>query len=133
MAKKTSVSKKQEGHVGDGKSERVAFRGYINYTPTADDKERLLSLVASGSSPLDQLADVLLQGYRCGVTWDSYHQCFTASLYDQDADRPTSGYNLGARANDPYSALTRILFLHVHVFEGNWLQAVDRQREQDNW
>jgi len=41
MPKKASVNRKEEGHVGNGKQTRVAFKGYVNYTPTANDKERL--------------------------------------------------------------------------------------------
>lgn len=131
--RKVSKSAKDDGHVSNGGQPRVAFKGYLNFTPTAADKTALRDFLASGGQPLDWLVNVLSNGYRMSVSLDTYHAAFSASLYDTDSQRNTAGWNLAQRADDPYSAITRLLFVHVELLEGNWLSLVDARPKTDVW
>lgn len=124
---------KKDGHTGRAGRPRVAFRGYVNYTPTKEDKESLTLGLADGWNVAEHLESVLLGGYRIGINWDNYNSAYAASLYCQNADSSNAGWTLSARASNPDSALVRVLWLHFHVFREDWSSALERSREADEW
>lgn len=132
-ARKGNSQRKVEGQTASNGGQRVKWQGYINYTPTAQDKRTLRDMLSSGADPLDRLGEFLMAGYKQSLSWDSYHQAFSATLYDQNPTSPTAGFCLVARGGDPFSALTRLAFLHAYVFEGDWSKALETGKPVDEW
>lgn len=126
-------SRKKDGHTGRAGKPRVAFRGYVNYTPTEQDKKTLKELLQNGWDAWSEVPGILLDGYRLGVSYDTYHDCFSAALYCTDESNGNGGWNLPARASDAYSAVVRAIFLHVYVFERDWSSAVEAHKHDQEW
>jgi len=133
MARKGNSQRKDEGHVSPNTRQRVAFKGYINYTPTAIDKAGLRAELAAGNRPSDRLADFILSGLRFGCSFDAYHSAFSATFYDTNLDSPSAGYTLVARADTVWSAIERLCYLHAHVFSGDWSTALSPETRTDEW
>lgn len=118
---KLNTNPKSDGHVSNKRgSGRVAWQGYVNYTPTADDKRNLKAMLASGNRPSDALPDVLLAGYKLSITYDTYHSSFSATLYCQIEGSPDAGKALSQRAGNVDSAIERLLFVHCFVLVEGW-------------
>lgn len=130
---KGTKSAKKEGHVGRAGKSRVAFRGYVNYTPNEQDKAQLKEMLSGGWDAWGEITDILTGGYKISISWDGYHDCFSAALYCTDEGNGNSGWNLPARASDPYSALVRAIFLHVYILSGDWSGAVEAHRRDEEW
>lgn len=122
----------KEGHVGSAK-ERVPFKGYVNVTITQEMKLELKELLERGYNLEERLEDVILDGYRLGVTFDHYHQSFAASLYCQNKDNGNAGWTLAARAGNARAAIVRLLYLHLVHYEGEWGDGSTSGNAADEW
>lgn len=128
---RTNKQEKQDGHQsGRASKPRAKFMGYVNYSPSEGDKRELREFLQDGQRPSDDLADILLNGYRLNVSWDSYNSSFSASLYCTDVESPNAGWTLSQRAGNVDAALERVIFVHVHVLHGDWSVA---SRKTDEW
>ena len=118
-----------------GKSSRAAkpqFKGFINYSPTSDDKRGFSAYHADSNDIIYELDNVLDDSYKLSVTVDKSNSAVVASLFDQHPTRGSGGYILSSRGSDAFTAIRRVLYLHVIVLEGEWLAAMDTT-DPDAW
>lgn len=128
-----NAQQKQDSNTTSSGKQKVKFNGYVNYTPTEQDKHELRELLAAGHDLLDELYDEVADNYKLSIMWDSYHQSFAATLYAMDANCVNAGWTLSQRANDPWSAVSRLLYVHLRVFERDWTSAISGAKKVDEW
>lgn len=130
--RKTNQQKKDDGHTAKGK-QRVKWQGYVNYTPTEQDRAGLSAAIDGGFDAEHESMQIMREGYRLSMGFDEYHGCYSASLYCQNSSSTNAGWNLSVRATDPFTAFTRLVYLHVYVLGGDWNTAQSGGWSDENW
>lgn len=128
--KSKSLSGSQNGNSNG--AARPPFKGFVNYTPTSDDKRGFDDYLASGHDPILELDRVLDAGIKLSVSLDKTNVAAVASLYDNNPKSPSAGYVLSSRGGDAFTAIRRVIFLHLVILESDWLDAVD-STDPDAW
>lgn len=72
---------------------------------------------ASGNTLIDAVVETLQGDYRIGLSWDTDHDCFTASLTGRDESLNPSKC-ITMRSKDWHKALGAVVYVHTVVFDG---------------
>ena len=114
-----AVSKVDSPITGRGKA-KVVWQGYVNVTINESMKRGLVELGDLGAFVDKSMRDLEDGVYDVKIRWDSYNQCWQASLYCTFAGHPNAGWCLALRGSDWFSALGRLLYIHFMVYETLW-------------
>jgi len=67
------------------------------------------------------IPETILEGYKLGVSWDAYNNCWIATLTGK-GDKCINDYRvLTARADDYYEVQAMLIYKHIEVYHrGKW-------------
>lgn len=125
-------AKKDSPRTGRGK-QKVDWRGYINWQPTAEDKARLEAMKQHNFKTDDLLEEAILDGYRFSWSWDDYNSSYTASLYCTDPENSNAGWCATMRGSTLVAALERVLFFHYVIANRDWDSVSSPAPNGDKW
>lgn len=108
------------------------WKGYVNWSATASDKESVVRLFESGKWSMgDAVAQFTESGYSVAFGWDKAGNCNRITVTGKDKPCDNIGYTLSIRASTPDKCLG--LAYHYHWIicgGGDWL--VDKKGD-DIW
>lgn len=105
---------------------------FVNYDLTKEDKLELQKLNPSWDSLAKEVAQLVKEGYKLTIGWDSYSDCLAVWLIGQKATA-NDGLILPSRANDLRKAIASVVYKHKAVFEGMWHTRVIESRPSDDF
>lgn len=111
----------------------ASFKGFINYTPSEEDKDACNSLRQSNDIVGSTLSRVLEGGYKLSCVYVEKNACYSATLFCKDTSNAFAGWCLSMRAGDPITAVERVLWLHYYHLREDWSNAVEDGGEADVW
>lgn len=109
---------------------KAEWKGYhkINLTP-AD--ELAFEVWRGENKPTWGWLGILANnGYKFSVSWDSYHEGVSASLYCTESKMEWAGYTLSAWAGDVDTAVELLMFKHYAMCSERWEIAPDKRESQ---
>ena len=128
--KKVQPSKRTTGR--KAARERVEFKGYLNRNISADEKVTYRSDLEAGWRWDEKAEELISDGLNLKWSWDSYNEAFAATLYDTNADSDHAGYCLSFRGPEPFEAMSRLVWVHTVLLEGNW-NNISEVGDSDEW
>ncbi len=131
MSKHSSSPRSNSQSNKKRKSAKVEFRGYVNYSPTQQDKAEFDTWASSGEVWYDAVPSLLQSNYKLSVAYDDNNEAFRASVFAQNPADVNAGWCLTMRAADPVTAIMRVLFVHEVVMGGDWSDWF--QRKLSDW
>ncbi len=125
-----TTKKKDDPKTSRGKA-KAPWQGYVNWAFDRIDKAKFKEW-SQGRNVFDNdLPDLITAGYKVSLSYDEYNKATVGSLYCHDSEDPNGGWCLTARAQDPYEALLRVMFIHYICFEGVWPE--NPPEDDDAW
>ncbi len=93
---------------------------FVNWSLT-DDQKKTLKATPFNLADLDNALIGLTQGgYKLTVSFDTYRECYTASLVPQGENNPNKGYILTGKGSTPLKATKQVLYIHYEIMDGDW-------------
>lgn len=117
---------------GREKAPKVVFKGYLSFTPNAEEKNAYREAVQSGFDWREFLDDAISTGLNVKVAWDGYNQAATATLYCTDANSDDAGWTLSVRAESAEQALSRCIFVHFVILQRRW-DVLRERKDSTEW
>lgn len=114
---------------------KVEWQGYVTFELATAQKKALDKFIENKNDPIDWLPGIALDGvYEVKCKWDAYNNCWVASLYCSKYGHENAGWALPCRANDFWTALRRLAFVHQEVLKGQWhVGANDTGWNDEKW
>lgn len=135
MSKKPSYTPKSDSKFTARNKPKVEWQGYVNFEVQKTHKAALDAMVKAGNDPLLWLPKIAADGvYEVKAKWDTYNNCWVASLYCAKHGHESAGWALPCRASDYWDALRRLAFVHVEVLHESWsIGANDFGWDDEKW
>lgn len=133
MPRTAKSTSRKSADASPAKPKKATFRKFIRYTATPDNIAEFKRLLRDGVDPIVYIDDVITQGYKVSFSSVSDGQSFNASIYCENPDLENAGLGFSAFAGNAFDAARIALFLHVHVFGDDWLDALEKKNGQDVW
>lgn len=97
--------------------------GYVNWNPTATDREKVVDFMGNGSF---DISEYLLQldesGYSSTFSYDENNSCHRLSVTGKGERCPNKGYTLSVRASSPVRCVAlAAYYVYVLCESGDWL------------
>lgn len=89
---------------------------------TPEELDQFSVWVEKNSKKLDTiLPEVCLEGYKLGISWDAYNNCWIATFTGK-GEKCVNDYRvLTARSDDYYEVQAMLIFKHIEVYHrGRW-------------
>jgi len=113
------------------KQQEIEFQGYIEVRLDEEGKKEFKKWRAS-TEDLDSVLQKLTEGgYRLSMSYDDYNGASMCSMTTRDAQSENAGWVLVGRGSSPVSALYQVLFKHLVVTSGMWVNF--RQSSRNDW
>lgn len=114
MTKKTAAV---PAKVNDG------WKGYVNWSPMADDRDKVLSLMGKDDyDPGEYLLQLGEAGYTTSFSYDEANSCHRVSFTGKGKHCPNQGYTLSIRASSPGCCLgLGVYYIFILCESGDWL------------
>lgn len=122
--------KKDSSRTAEGR-EKVKWQGYVNWSMSHVDKKVYKAWGEHRSVYENEVPSIIESGYSIKLSFDDYHQSVVCGLFCQNPTDANAGWCLTARAEDPYEALCRAMFIHYVCFDGLW--PTERELDTDGW
>lgn len=97
---------------------------FINVPLSSDDKSRLEDMLAQRSFPIDQILDLVQQGYKVSLSHDSKNSSFICSITDSDENSPAYKCILTGRGSSALNAWYAVCYRHMVLLKGDWTSNV---------
>lgn len=108
---------------------KAAWRGFVNYSLTAGDKEALKSGVVEYADAWDGVLDLVMRGYKASITYDDKNSSWVFSMTCQTTEEVNAGLTLSGRGGTLDGAVCSLWYRHENVMGGDWTKYVERQQE----
>lgn len=100
---------------------KVEWQGYVTFELATSHKKALDTALENHNDPLDWLPRIALDGvYEVKCKWDTYNNCWVATLYCSKSGHENAGWALPCRSGDFWTALRRLAFVHIEVLKEQW-------------
>jgi hypothetical protein len=121
------MTSKSRGNKLDTKS--PDFKGFVNYSLRDSDKEDAKKWLneIDVEAVLGKMID---NGYKASLSSDARSGRYLASLSIKEGEN--AGWILTARGSTPFTALGRVIYLHVRVFQGGGWD-VEGNYDDEQW
>jgi hypothetical protein len=106
-----------------GKPAKAASPGdfrFINVDFTEDMKKKVVAWMGSGVDVWSIVERVVGQGYRVGIQYDERNDCYSASLTNRGGPSAFRNACITARGGDAWTAVGRVIGLHVAIADEDW-------------
>lgn len=105
---------------------KADWKGYHKVNLDKADEVLFETWATTNTPTLTDLDILANNGYKFSVSWDSYHEGVSASLYCNDAKMDWAGYTLTAWAGDTETATKLLFFKHYVLCQEHWEIAPDK-------
>jgi len=102
--------KRRENKAKQKENQNVGFKGFINATPSQDDKTNFAGWLGEPDVFSDALDDATTRGYKIAVTYEPNGDYYRATAVTWNGDDPNAGVILSCRAGDALRALARCVW-----------------------
>lgn len=120
---KTRDPKWYEGNNGEGKQTKgqtfVPAR-FVRGELSQEEKDHCKRQAWKPDEVLEQIDQLLPEGYKFTVSWDSGNDCYGAWLVASREGHRHSGFILSGRGPTVLAALAVLLYKHYTKFDGQW-------------
>jgi hypothetical protein len=119
-----AASKNLKSKLGKGKSTEKEFewKGFINVSLSADQKEQYSAWDIQDQDVWDGLASYAQSGYKINLSFNRQNDKFNVTFTGQPECGENSGYAVSAFAKTPYSAARVALFKVSSVLPEVWTE-----------
>lgn len=93
---------------------RADFSGWVNVEIPRADKEKVDEFGAT-TLYADAMKDVIVNGHRISLSYDSEEEVFVATTFMTDADHPCAGLMVSQRSDDIWRALLKLVYAHSEI------------------
>jgi hypothetical protein len=124
-----SKSRKRNGASSGG--DKADFAGFVNYSPTAEQKEQYAKWVADSDSVDLLLSDTVADGYKFTIGWDRESRCYVGSVAIWTPGHPDAGIVLTLRAQFVTTIVTKLLFALLEAYPDGLAAHLVRPRQLD--
>ena len=121
MAAKKSVSKKPV---------KVDFKGYLRVNLTDEQDAAFEVWKQSQTVQLSDFDILLNMGFKFSLSWDSYHDGVSASLFANDPKLSWAGWILTAWDDNAADAILLLFYKHYVICEEDWEHFYDVVEKQ---
>lgn len=94
---------------------------FVNVNLTNDDRQA----IKAWSLTLEDLDNAFLklveEGHRVNVSYDSFNQCFSATLNQTDEKHRNAPLLLSGKGSTPLKALKQVMYIHWKLLDGDWV------------
>jgi len=108
------------------------FVGYVNYTPSADEKA-VFDEWCDSASFWETLHASVEDGVNLSLKVDAKNSCYVASGTQRREASPNAGQVVTARASEPHKALARLLFILAILGRKESWSATAPVNDPDRW
>lgn len=116
----------------NGKVADAEWRGYINVSLSEDDK-RQFEVWSMEGDPWEVMTEAVRDGVVLTVKLSPGNSGFLASATQRRTDSVNAGLAVTARANEPWKALVRVLFLLARLGVTTSWELVQPVADDDRW
>lgn len=113
------------------RQQEIEFQGYIEVRLDEEGKKEFKRWKASIGDLDDTLMKLCEGGYRLSMSYDDYNGAYMCSMTTKDAQSENAGWVLVGRGNSPVSAMQQVVFKHLVVTSGMWVNF--RQSSRNDW
>ena len=106
------------------------FKGFIQCDLTDKQKAALKASAFTLEDGDSAIAKLNEQGYKFGLSYDSYNSCYQCSMNCGIEDSVNNGWCLTGRGSSPMKALKQVLYKHFQVFREDWTHGMGVSREE---
>lgn len=135
MARSEEVAKgsrSANGKKPKGKPKSGEFR-FININVTEDMKRRVAAWAEGETDVWRYVEELVGQGYRVGVAYDGYNDCYSASLTNKSGPSDYRNACITLRGATGWDALVRLVGIHYAVAGENWTTFEEPVSPDDLW
>lgn len=93
------------------RDERADFVGYVNVTLTEEDRSDFEGWASDNDLFQETYIEALVSGYQFTTKFDAGSDCYMVSVSSWDRSKTDAGIIYTGRANLPYLALTKCLYV----------------------
>lgn len=93
---------------------------FVNISLSKQHEQHLKELVASGKLGVELAFDLVSEGYKFSVNYDSNNHSYVASFTSYPAEDRRSCVILTGRGSNPLNAIFSLLYKHLVISEGLW-------------
>lgn len=105
---------------------------YLSRALTKEEKVRFKNWLGGGLDLEKLVLGIVDGGMKLSMSFDSYNDCYSASITRQPEDPKDPVEVLVGRGSSPLGALYGTLFRHYILFEGSWDFEETRQTDLDD-
>lgn len=114
-AEAAKPSSRQAKGVGSGE-----WQGFVNVTLPPGAKQAWQAWHEMGTPLTDGLDRMLLDGYKITLKYEEQNDCYSAFCTGATSDHNNSGWGLSERSGSSAVALSRLVYIHTVVLNGDW-------------
>lgn len=119
------------GKLKPQQSNSFTQKTFVNVPLTAEHKASIKDWHIDLSGLDDMLLKLLETDIRVTMSYDSYNQCYSATLAHTDDKHPDFLYLLSGKGSTPLKSVKQVLYIHEILLEHNWAAfSLSRQREE---
>lgn len=133
--KKPTQSPRTDSKFTANRKPKVEWQGYVNFEISKEQKTALNQAIKNNNDPLLWLPQIAADGvYEIKAKWDSYNNCWVATIYCAKYGHDNAGWALPCRAADFWDSLRRVAFVHSEVLQGEWhVTKLDNGWDDEKW
>jgi hypothetical protein len=107
------------------KQTKVEWKGYLRVNLTPEQEKHFDVWFPSQTIQLSDVGILANNGYKFSISWDSFHNGVSVSLYANDAKLSYAGWTLTAWASSVEEAIAMLFYKHYIVCEEDWEHFTD--------
>jgi len=134
-SERTGTTRKKDSNVTAHNKPKVEWQGYVTFELNEAHKKGLDKAVSNENDPLLWLPKIAIDGvYEIKTKWDTYNNCWVATIYCSKFGHENAGWALPARAANYWDALRRVAYVHLEVLKEGWhVGANDTGWKDEKW
>lgn len=113
-------NKKGKPNASSTQSNAMANARFINIALTKEQSAFLKAKQFTSDDAFAHLERLLDDGYKLSVSYDDYHNCFSASLVPIGVDHMHAGFILAGKGSSALKAVKQLMYIHYELLDGIW-------------
>lgn len=109
------------------------WQGFINVELPPGAKKAWLAWHELGTPLTDALDRMLLDGYKITLKYEEKNDAYSAFCTGSTSDHHNAGWGLSERAGSSATALSRMVYIHAVVLNGDWDPYKSQRQPDDRW
>jgi len=109
------------------------WQGFVNVHLPDGAKEKWFRWMSEKTAFYDAFAQMCVDGYKITVKYEVQNDCYSAFATGSTSDHHDAGWGLSERAGDPFTALSRLVYIHAVVLSRDWSPYKSAPVYEDRW